>query len=831
MKRCDLTISLLFGLLFVAFMLNTAVNAFARAEIPPDMEIAEGMQQEDTYAPDEGVSPNIEEMVPEIVIELGEAVSSGAEEMASEEIVEPAQPMAVNDSQEGEDAPTEPKPVQTQDDPTKQVDGKESAASPNPESILPRKTSAPPVSYSKRIKIARAYLTDYLTSELSGSGLLQRLAIKWDEQHREYLNSEKQYRDELSKYRKGQKAYEAGLAQYREGKEKYAEGLQQYKEGAETLKKGSAALKEAKQKRRESQETLQKGEDQYKENLDKYESGAQQHSDAKEQVEKLPEGRWIIMNCRGNSSFVQLLLGSSNLASLEMTFSMLFVLVGALVIYATISKMIDEQRNLVGAGKALGLFNREIFAKYLLFGMTGTIVGTVLGILTARFLMEVYVLKSAGSYYTFDTTKPMLVVAPTAIALAAGGLLSLFATWFACTKLMRSTAIQLMQPKVPPGRKKAGGGKHVLPLYSRLILLNIRSDLRRVIVTIVSVAGCCALVVIGFTLKSAVEGALQKQYAKVVNYDGRIQYDPDAAENASAEIRKLLDSEGVEYTELYDGVVTFRIRDILVGKLLCGDISEISSYYHLLDWKTDEPLSPTDDGILIQKRTAESYNLKVGSEMELTLSNSRRATVRVAGIFDNYIGRVMVMSRACYRKTFGENCVSNNLYIRLNGADEAVLQENLMRIDGYDSYGRSDSDKALFASSSTLVIAIVALFIFMAAVMAGVVLTNLTNSYILQKKRELTIMRINGFTVREVISYVTRETVFTTTVGTIVGIAMGAAIAYRITRSLETAFVQYNRSVSLPAWAFGAVITAFFTILINVIVLRQVRRLKLTDIS
>jgi ABC-type antimicrobial peptide transport system permease subunit len=119
----------------------------------------------------------------------------------------------------------------------------------------------------------------------------------------------------------------------------------------------------------------------------------------------------------------------------------------------------------------------------------------------------------------------------------------------------------------------------------------------------------------------------------------------------------------------------------------------------------------------------------------------------------------------------------------------------------------------------------------MAAVMAGVVLTNLTNTYILQKKQELTIMRINGFTVREVISYVTRETVFTTIVGMITGIAMGAAIAYRITRSLETAFVQYNRSISLPAWAFGAVITAFFTIVINVIVLRQVRHLSLTDMT
>lgn len=657
------------------------------------------------------------------------------------------------------------------------------------------------------------------------------MAAAWDNKHEEYLDGEKKYRQERARYNEAKKAYEKGLAQYREGKEKYDEGMRQYKEGAEEYKKGTSALQEAKQKRDESKEQLEDAEAKYGENLAKYEEGVQKQGDAAAQLAKIPENRWVIMNCRGNSSFVQLLLGSSNLTSLEMTFSMMFVLVGALVIYATISKMIDEQRNLVGAGKALGLFNREVFAKYLLFGLTGTFIGSAMGILTARFLMEVYVLKNAGSFYTFDTTKPTVVIAPTLVSLAAGGVLSLAATWFACNKLMRSSAIQLMQPKVPAGKKKASSGKHVLPLYSRLILRNIRSDLRRVIVTIVSVAGCCALVVIGFTLKSAVEGALQKQYDKVVNYDGRIKYDTETAENAPVEIKWLLDREGIEYTEFYDGVVTFRIRDILVGELICGDIGKISSFYHLLDWKTDKPLPSTDDGILIQKRTAESYDLDVGSELELTIGIYKRARVRVAGVFDNYIGRVMVMSREYYRELFGEECVPNQLYIRLNGADEAKLQADLMEIRGFDSYGRSDSDKALFASTSTLVVAIVALFIFMAAVMAGVVLTNLTNTYILQKKLELTVMRINGFTVREVIRYVTRETVFTTAVGVISGIVLGAVIAYRITRSLETAFVQYNRSVSLPAWLFGAVITVFFTLAINVIVLRQVKRLKLTDLT
>ena len=217
--------------------------------------------------------------------------------------------------------------------------------------------------------------------------------------------------------------------------------------------------------------------------------------------------------------------------------------------------------------------------------------------------------------------------------------------------------------------------------------------------------------------------------------------------------------------------------------------------------------------------------------MELTLANSRTANVRVAGIFDNYIGRVMVMSRDYYRQQFGDDCIDNEFYIRLYGANDDRLLEDLLKIDGYENYTRSDSEKSLFASTSTLVTAIVALFIFMAAVMAGVVLTNLTNTYILQKKRELTIMRINGFTVKEVITYVTREMVVTTILGVLFGIVMGAVVSYRITRAIETAFVQYDRSICLPAWAFGAVITVFFTVIINVIVLRKVKNLKLTDMD
>ena len=644
--------------------------------------------------------------------------------------------------------------------------------------------------------------------------------------------AEKQLQEYEDLYKDGWKLYEEKRKQFEEAETEYGKGLMAWYLARDKYWEGLKQMEEGREKSLEGRQKLEDGEEKYTESQREFQHAEAELNDAIRMLAELGSARWLFFDCRGNSSFVQLLLGSSNLASLEMTFSLMFILVGALVIYATISKMIDEQRSLVGAGKALGQYNREIFAKYLLFGVTATLLGTLLGTLVARFWMEVYVLENARRFYTFDTSKPILLVRPTVIVVTAGVLLSVAATWFACKKLLKSTAIQLMLPRVPGGRKKEGKESgHVLSLYSRLILLNIRTDIKRVIVTVVSVAGCCALVVIGFTLKSAVEGALENQYNKIVAYDGRIRFDRETAADAGKEIAQTLEKEGIDYTEIYDGVVTFRITENLVGEIICGDLSEISTFYHLLDWKTNAHLTPSDEGILVQKRTAETYGLEVGDELELTLGGTDTVKVRIAGIFDNYIGRIMLISPACYRELLGKDCTTNAFYIRLNGANGQTLLEELKQIDGFESFTPSDADKSVFTSSSSMVTVVVAMFIFMAAIMAGVVLTNLTNIYILQKKPELTIMRINGFTVREVIGYVVRETVLTTSLGILIGIAMGAGVSYKIIRAMESVFIQYERGVSLTAWLFGALITLLFALVINVLVLRKIKYLKLTDMT
>lgn len=675
--------------------------------------------------------------------------------------------------------------------------------------------------YSYAIRIAGEYLGSY--------NALVSACRQWDEGHAKYLSGREQYLEGLAQYEEGLAQYEDGEAQYLDGLGKYNEALEAYNDGEEKYAKGLEDLASGREELEANRLKLEEGERELEKGRAAYEDGEKQLADAIASLEQLGPCKWILLDVFGNASFVQLGASAGNLEGLETTFSLLFVVVGALVIYATISKMIDEQKNLVGTTKALGFFNREIFRKYLFFGVSAVLLGAVAGMLAAYLAIESFVLKSYNIYFTLNITQSAITFLPTAAVFLTSVLLAAAAIWFACSRLLKMPAVKLMQQAAPEGKKTSGSGRRALSLYSRLILLNMKTDIKRVLVTIVSVAGCCSLVVIGFTLRNGVARAIEHQYEDVVLYDGMVSFDLEADGAARENVKEVLDESGAEYCFVTNTVVTVRIKELEAEDLYCGSIEEMGDFIKLCDVKTGEPLEPSNDGLYIGKRFAEVYGLKAGDRIELTVNGTSTAGVTVVGIFNNYMNRYMFMSRECFDSMYGFTPRYNAALVRFGGTDRDAAIEKLGSVKGFVKYTPSDEYRPLFKSATQVLDALVALFIFMAAVMAGVVLMNLTNIYIMQKKRELTIMRVNGFTVGETIGYVLRETVVTTALGIILGIALGSLLGYSITRALEQPNIQFHRGVCITAWLIGAALTLLFTAIVNFIALRKVKKLKLTD--
>ena len=544
-------------------------------------------------------------------------------------------------------------------------------------------------------------------------------------------------------------------------------------------------------------------------------------------------GVWIAMNCRMNPGYMHLSMSSSGIASLAIRFTLLFIVVAAIVIYATVGKIVDEQRKLVGATKALGFYKREIFAKYLIFGCSGTLLGCILGALAGIFLLQLFAVYSYGRYYLFGT--PNLTVVPWQLALVivAGVILAAASVWFACGKLLRSPATELMKDAIPAGKKKkAGKAKGQKSLYSRLILRNMRTDLKRVTVTIVSIAGCCALILIGFSIYLSVKTTVARQFDEIIQYDSTVKVDLNENKNAIAEVYAELEKEGLSALPAHTESGAFRVKNgTEAADFIVADLNKLSECIVMRDAKTKKQLTAEDTGVIIPGSYANTYNLKVGDSCLIIDSTGAGCRTKIAGIYENYLGSNVIISEASYKEIKCVELEYDSLLVKHPEYDRDALGEKLKNVKGYQAILRSDNLRQVYNSYSDLLVIMVFILIGAAAAMSAVILTNLVNICILQKKRELTIMRVNGFTTKEVKNYVSLEAIFTTIAGVILGTIAGLLQMLQIMPALGKSYTKFITTPNVTAILLSAAITALFTVVIYRLTLRKVKDLKLTDIA
>ena len=336
----------------------------------------------------------------------------------------------------------------------------------------------------------------------------------------------------------------------------------------------------------------------------------------------------------------------------------MFLALAILVIYATVCKMIDEQRTQVGTVKALGFFVREVSVKYIAFGLSATMMKNAAVQRRSRIILQSY-----SIYYIF-VIRTYILFPPTVIVIITGIVMSVATVLFAVTKTLKVPATVLLKPAAPQGRMKQKKKSGKLPLFLRVIPLNMKMDIKRVIVTIASIMGCCALIVVGFSLKDSVSGAVVSQYSKVIKYDKVIRFDTDD-EDSKKEIVTALKNAGAEYTEVMETSITYTVTELQMATLVVGDLNEIAGMRELTDWKTGKTVSITDDGIYIHRRAAEIYNLTEGSKISIAIDGIYTADFTVAGIFDNHIGQLMILSPECFRTHFDDlEYKPDTMYVR-----------------------------------------------------------------------------------------------------------------------------------------------------------------------
>ena len=123
----------------------------------------------------------------------------------------------------------------------------------------------------------------------------------------------------------------------------------------------------------------------------------------------------------------------------------------------------------------------------------------------------------------------------------------------------------------------------------------------------------------------------------------------------------------------------------------------------------------------------------------------------------------------------------------------------------------------------------VVIIIVAAAALAFVVLYNLTNINITERRSELATLKVLGFYDGETTAYVLRENVFLTIFGVILGLVLGRFLHSWMVLTVEVDLVMFGRTAPPYAYVLAAALTALFSLIVNVAAHFRLKKIDMVE--
>ena len=560
----------------------------------------------------------------------------------------------------------------------------------------------------------------------------------------------------------------------------------------------------------------------------------QQIADARAQVDEVESATWYVQDRSALGSFSSVDSDASSIEAIARIIPVIFFVVAILVSLTTATRMVEEERGLVGLYKALGYSNARILSKYLIYTGSAALIGGIIGDI-AGFVVIPYVL-----FYIFQAMYLLplfslhfdLFYAVLGIVAFVAGIAG--ATFITCRKDLTESPASLMRPRAP----RAGSRiflEHIRPLWRRLGFLNkvtARNLFRykkRLAMTIFGIMGCTALLICGFSIKNTVESLAPRQYEQIYRYDLMAVTSADDFEAARSVLEGAdevtdLEAIGVDTitVEYGGGKESMQLYIIPSGM-------QISDYVSLQTLEGG-PISLDDAGVVITNNAATVLGLSAGDTVSITTSALDKAEVTVESITRNYLGNAIYMTEDAYEELFGP-LEPNGFFAHLTGGDteQRAFADELEGDDIFLSITSVAKMREQFEQSFTLINVVVYVVIGLAAGLAFVVLFTLSTVNIGEREREIATIKVLGFRAGEVRTYINKETLVLTSLGILVGLPAGWALSESFTYILKMPSIFFDVVVDPWCYALAAAFSIVFALAVSLITNRMLARIDMVE--
>ena len=540
---------------------------------------------------------------------------------------------------------------------------------------------------------------------------------------------------------------------------------------------------------------------------------------------KFIKPKWYIYDRLDNTSYKELINASDNLKKIGNIFPIIFFAISVLVSLISMMRMIEEDRVENGTLKSLGYNSFHITLKYVIYSLLATTIGSSVGAIFGSYMIPnviwniykkiffipkfIYLLKS--DYNALGLWICILCICGTSVIV--------------CIKNLREVPANLMRPKAPKSGKKILLERinfiwKKLKFSDKITIRNIFRYKSRVITTILGIAGCTSLILAGFGLKDSIKDVIDFQFNNIIKYDKMLMTN-ESINQIDIEKELLNDDKVENYTNVntQNIKVLFNDEQHEVTMITPDDFNSISKSISLIDLKTNNIIyNIGDNSCIISEKTAKLLDIDVGDKISLLDNDNNKYDIKVSYIIKNYINQYLYINKNTYNNLFN-NYKINSILISLKEEDKNSKDFDKKYISNGYALTIVDIDDIKSSMSDMLssIDSIVAILIIAAASLAFVVLYNLSNINISERKREIATLKVLGFYPSEVDKYINRETVLLTILGIGIGLLFGSYLSHFIISTCEPDYIMFDRHVYTLSYFYSLFITVIFTIIVTIV--------------
>ena len=622
-------------------------------------------------------------------------------------------------------------------------------------------------------------------------------------------------------------ALNASKAQLASGEQELADGRSEYEQAA----------KEAEEQIADGQAKITDGEKQLAD-------AKQKIADAKAEIKKIENPKWYVQTREDALTEYQGYGDNADrMRSIGKVFPVLFFLVAALISLTTMTRMVEEQRVQIGTMKALGYGKAAIAGKYIGYALIATLGGSVFGVLIGEKILPLVIIY--GYMILYKHLPAILLPYHMSYAIQASVIAVaciLIATIASCYKELAAEPAELMRPAAPKQGKRILLDligiiwKHLNFTWKSTVRNLIRYK-KRFFMTIFGIGGCMALMVVGFGLKDCIYEIVSLQYEKVQFYDAATYMSDDISEENRQQIQEYLDQnadvkETIEVHMQKTDVKSASGKKTLYLMVPSDDekIEDFLSFHSRTN--KNEVYSLKKDEVILTEKMASLLNVKVGDQLTIEDEDRGDQTVTIGAICENYMSHYLYLSPEKYEELYGKPVEYNTIiYSVKDGKDDQIEKTGtkLLAMDGVLNVSYTSSIEGRLDDMLRSLNLVIVVLIVSAGMLAFVVLYNLNNINITERQRELATLKVLGFYDGEVASYVYRENILLTIIGSVVGMVLGNFLHRYTILTVEVEEAMFGRQIHWQSYLYSFLFTVAFSLFVNWVMFYKLKKIDMVE--